>query len=130
MKAKQILLISGLLMISTFFNTSSFGQTKDQIVRIAKIKVNADQLDSYKAALKEGIEAAVRIESGVLAYYAVSDKNNPTNITILEVYANLASYKAHIETPHFKKYKATTQNMIESLELVDVDVVDFVTKRE
>jgi quinol monooxygenase YgiN len=117
-------------MFSTLLNTSSFGQTKDQIVRIAKIKVHADQLDSYKSALKEGIEAAVRIESGVLAYYAVSDKDNPSNITILEVYANLASYKAHIETPHFKKYKATTQHMIESLELVDVDIVDFVTKRE
>ena len=80
--------------------------------------------------VKEGIEAAVQIESGVLAYYAVSDKNKPTNITILEVYANAASYKAHIETAHFKKYKTATQNMIESLELVDVDVIDFVSKRQ
>jgi quinol monooxygenase YgiN len=41
----------------------------------------------------------------------------PTNITILEVYAD--AYKAHLDSPHFKKYKSATQEMVKSLELVD-----------
>jgi quinol monooxygenase YgiN len=126
---KRLFLILILFMLSLFFSKQSSAQSKDQIVRIAKIKINPDQLESYKAALKKGIETAVRIEPGVLACYAVSDKNNPAHITILEVYANADAYKAHLETPHFKKYKTTTQKMVKSLELVDVDVIDFVTKQ-
>ena len=31
----------------------------------------------------------------------------------------LAPHKTHLETPHFKKYKADTQEMVKSLKLVD-----------
>jgi 4-carboxymuconolactone decarboxylase len=42
------------------------------MVRIAKIVVDQAQVESYKAALKEEIEASVRLEPGVLTLYAVS----------------------------------------------------------
>jgi len=122
-------LVVTILIIATIFTNTAFGQSDEQMVRIAKLTIDPEQLIQYHEALKEGIEAAVRIEPGVLAYYAVADKGNPTEITILEVYANVDSYKAHIETPHFKKYKATTQNMVKSLKLIDVDVIDFVIKK-
>ena len=129
MKTSRIFFWFGAMLISaSFFNNCAVAQSKDQMVRIAKIQIAPDKLEAYNAALKEGIETAVRLEPGVLAYYAVSDKNNPANITILEVYASIDAYKAHIETPHFKKYKATTQAMVTSLELVDVDVISFISK--
>jgi len=90
-------------------------------MRIAKITVDSSQLEPYMAALKEQMKAALKLEKkGVLAYSAVYDKNNPTHITILETYASVAAYKAHIQTNHFKKYKATVENMVKSLELTDV----------
>lgn len=98
-------------------------QQKTQMVRLAKIQVDPSQLEKYNAALKEQMTAAVSIEPGVLTYYAVADKNNPSRITILEIYADTAAYKAHIETPHFKKYKETVKDMVKSLELVDVDLI-------
>src|SRR5579875_1959836 len=65
--------------------------------------------EHYKAALRERIEAAVRLEPGVLTLYAMSVKDHPEQIRVLEVYASPAAYQAHLETPHFKKYKSTTQ---------------------
>jgi 4-carboxymuconolactone decarboxylase len=44
-------------------------------------------------------------------------------IFILEIYANQEAYKAHLETPHFKKYKATTKEMVKSLELIRVEPI-------
>jgi quinol monooxygenase YgiN len=38
---------------------------------------------------------------------------------VFEVYPDVAAYKAHLETAHFKKYKATTQDMVKSLALRD-----------
>ena len=92
---------------------------KNQMVRLAKLVIDSTQLESYKAALREEIEASVRLEPGVLTLYAVSEKNNPTHITILEIYADEDAYKAHIQTPHFLKYKTGTKEMVKSLELVE-----------
>ena len=41
-----------------------------------------------------------------------------THITILEIYADTTAYKAHLQTPHFIKYKTGTKDMVKSLELV------------
>ena len=98
-------------------------QQKNQMVRLAKIKVDPLQLDKYNIALKEQIATAVRVEKGVLTYYAVADKNAPSQITILEIYADTAAYELHIATTHFKKYKETVKDMVKSLELVDVNLI-------
>ncbi|RAI92025.1 putative quinol monooxygenase [Algoriphagus yeomjeoni] len=103
-------------------------QNQPQVVRMAKLKIHPEMLDNYKAFLKEEIETSVRIEPGVLALNAVSDKNDPTSITILEIYANQAAYLAHLETAHFLKYKNGTSQMVKSLELVEVEEIALRSK--
>ncbi|QIP14181.1 antibiotic biosynthesis monooxygenase [Spirosoma aureum] len=98
---------------------NALAQEKKQLVRLAKLVIDSAQLNTYKTALKEEIEASVRLEAGVLTLYAVAEKDNPTHITILEIYADTAAYMAHVKTPHFLKYKTATQSMVKSLELVE-----------
>jgi quinol monooxygenase YgiN len=93
---------------------------KSHKLRIARIIVDARFLEEYKEMLKESIEAALSAEKGVLALNAVYDKENPAHITVFEAYDNEEAYLFHIETPHFKKYKTTTQDIVQSLELIDV----------
>jgi quinol monooxygenase YgiN len=94
-------------------------QQKGQMVRLAKLVVDSTQLENYVAYLKEEIETSVRVEPGVLTLYAVAEKDKPTHITILEIYADSTAYKAHLKTPHFIKYKTGTSMMVKSLELVE-----------
>lgn len=94
-------------------------QEKGQLVRLAKLVIDSAQLEPYRALLREGIETSVRVEPGVLTLYAVAEKNRPTHITILEIYANEDAYQSHIKTPHFLKYKNGTREMVKTLELVD-----------
>ncbi|GAA3975782.1 hypothetical protein GCM10022210_27930 [Mucilaginibacter dorajii] len=98
------------------------------MVRTAKIEVDPAQLEQYNAALKEQMKMAVSEEPGVLSYYAVADKEHPSHITILEIYADSAAYKSHIETAHFKKYKATVKDMVKSLELTNLDIIGVAKK--
>ena len=91
---------------------STHAQQKDLVVRIAKLQIDSSQLENYKLALKEHAETAVRVEPGVLNLYAVYEKNNPTHVTVFEIYANEAAYKSHLQTPHFLKYKAATRAMV------------------
>jgi quinol monooxygenase YgiN len=119
---KKILMV--VIVATTLFTVGgAFAQKKIQMVRLAKIQIDPAHLEQYNAALKEQMSTAVKLEPGVLTYYAVADKNNPAHITILEIYADTAAYQSHIQTPHFKKYKAAVQNMVKSLELVDVDLI-------
>lgn len=98
-------------------------QEKNQMVRLAKLVIDSTQLESYKSILKEEIEASVRLEPGVLTLYAVSERDNPMHITILEIYADIDAYEAHLQTPHFIKYKTGTKGMVKSLELVETDPI-------
>ena len=98
-------------------------QDSNRMFRIAKIKVDPVQLEKYTLALREQMNAAIQNEPGVLSYYAVADKKDPSSITIFETYADTAAYNAHILTPHFRKYKEIVKEMVTSLELVDVSLV-------
>ena len=113
-----IVLVLSLASIEVFSQESK--QNK-QMVRLAKVTIDARQLENYKAVLKEEIEASVRLEPGVITLYAVSEKNNPTHFTILEIYADSSAYKSHLQTPHFIKYKTATKDMVKALELVEAD---------
>ncbi|MEY2635651.1 MAG: hypothetical protein RLZZ197_127 [Bacteroidota bacterium] len=97
--------------------------SRDKMYRIAKIKVDVNQLEKYKSALQEQMDAAIKLEPGVLSYTAVSDKKDPSVITIFEVYASPEAYQAHTSASHFKKYKETVKDMVLSLELIDTELV-------
>src|SRR5436190_13923490 len=121
MNIKKIALIVSIavfVMALPFCNYSN--QNKNQMVRLAKLVIDPTQLENYKALLKEEIEASIRLERGVLTLYAVAEKNDPTHITILEIYADTVAYESHLLTPHFMKYKNGTKDMVESLELAEV----------
>jgi quinol monooxygenase YgiN len=118
-------IISIIFLISVFILNSveSKAQNSNIMYRIAKIKVDEKQLENYKTALQEQMNAAIKLEPGVLSYTVVADKKDATSITIFEVYANLDAYQSHIQAPHFKKYKETVKDMVLSLELIDTDLI-------
>ncbi|MCQ1573322.1 antibiotic biosynthesis monooxygenase [Neorhizobium galegae] len=93
------------------------------MVRIAELEIDPAQIDTYRALLAEEIEASVDNEPGVLMLHAVSEKERPEQVRILEVYANREAYEAHLQTPHFLKYKKCTADMVKSLRLIDADPV-------
>ena len=113
---KQLTFI--LLSLMLHSKVSAQDESK-QMVRLAKLVIDSAQLKRYHTFLKEEIETSVNVEPGVLTLYAVSEKEKPTHITILEIYASVEAYKKHIQTPHFLKYKNGTKDMVKSLELVE-----------
>ena len=91
----------------------------DGIVRLSKIEVYPQYLDEYIKYVTEVGEISLRTEPGVLTMYAVSEKENPYQITILETYASREAYDKHIASAHFQKYKQGTLHMVKSLVLSD-----------
>jgi quinol monooxygenase YgiN len=115
-------------LMALFSAASVSGQQNGLVVRMAKLQIDSAQLENYKAALKEHAETAVRVEPGVLTLYAVYEKNNPTHVTVFEIYASQEAYQAHLKTAHFIKYKTSTKDMVKSLELVETVPIALETK--
>ena len=120
---KRILLTTLFLSIFNFLSLTATAQVDTKMYRIAKIKVDSNQLERYKVALNEQMNTAIELEPGVLSYTVVADKKDSSSITIFEVYASLEAYQSHIATPHFKKYKETVKDMVLSLELIDTELI-------
>ena len=91
----------------------------DGIVRLSRIEVYPQFLDEYIKYVTEVGEISLRTEPGVLTMYAVGEKENPCQITILETYASREAYDRHIASAHFQKYRQGTLHMVKSLELTD-----------
>ncbi len=127
---RQGVIFITILIFSLAIHLTGQGQSKNQMVRLAKIKVDPAQLEKYSTALKEQMATAIKLEPGVLTYYAVSDKKDPSNITILEIYADTTAYQSHILTDHFKRYKEIVKEMVTSLELVDVNLIGYNKKTD
>lgn len=100
----------------------------DGIVRLSKIEVYPQHLDEYMKYATEVGEVSLRTEPGVLTMYAVSEKENPCMVTILETYANKEAYEKHIASEHFRKYKQGTLHMVKSLVLSNQTPLNPVNK--
>lgn len=118
--------LPALLMATMLFCTTnvSIAQRQDMLVRISEIEVYPHYLEEYKAILKYEAEASVRLEEGVIAIFPMFQKEDPTQVRILEMYKDEQAYQAHLKTKHFLEYKTTTLHMVKSLRLVDMDVLD------
>ncbi|MEA5605216.1 putative quinol monooxygenase [Nostoc sp. UHCC 0252] len=124
----QKLLVLFLILIIMFvsYNAAS-AQQKEMIVRISEIEIDSNYLEEYKAILKEESEASVRLEPGVISIFPMYQKENPTEVRILEIYASREAYESHLKTPHFQRYKTTTLKMVKLLKLVDMETMDAKT---
>jgi len=99
----------------------------DMMVRISEIEIVPEYLEIYKEILKEEAAASVKVEPGVLAIFPMWQIENPTQLRIVEIYADKEAYQKHLQTSHFQHYKTTTLPMVKSLKLVDMKALDEAT---
>ena len=126
MTGRQGLLLGTSLVASLFLSASQCAAGEPvggPVVRIAELEIEPAQLDAYKIALKEEIEISIRVEPGVLTLYAVSLKEHPEQIRLFETYKDAAAYESHLQSPHFKKYKNRTHQMVKLLTLVETEPI-------
>ncbi|MBD8082597.1 carboxymuconolactone decarboxylase family protein [Chryseobacterium sp. GCR10] len=96
----------------------------DMMIRISEIEIVPEFLEEYKSILKEEASASVKLEKGVIAIFPMYQKENKSQIRIIEIYADQEAYQFHLQTPHFQLYKKSTLKMVKSLKLIDMESLD------
>lgn len=116
-----------LVFMSTFNITQINAQNQsnqDMMVRIAEIEIYPQYLNEYKEILKEEAAASILKEAGVISIFPMVIQSDSNQIRIIEIYATKEAYQSHLKTPHFQHYKSSTQKMVRTLKLVDMEALD------
>ena len=126
MNLQRVLLVISIILLGNSCDNmkpKAFN-SNEMIIRISEIGIDSIYLNEYIRILKDESESSVRLEPGVISIYPMFQKENPTEIRILEIYANKEAYESHLQTPHFKIYKTSTLKMVKSLKLIDMRAID------
>jgi len=129
MKLATVSKLAGTLLVLALSGGVTAGEAPVPLVRIAELEIDPAQLEKYKAAVREEMEISVRVEPGVLAIYSVALKEDATKLRFFEIYADEAAYRAHIASPHFRKYVEITKDMIRSRKLIETVPVQLSAKK-
>jgi (4S)-4-hydroxy-5-phosphonooxypentane-2,3-dione isomerase len=89
------------------------------LARAESLYINAvpGQIENYLAALKENGAAAVQGEPGCREFNITVSQKDPNHVFIFEVYDSAAAFDAHRQTDHFKKYAASTKDLVAKREV-------------
>jgi quinol monooxygenase YgiN len=131
MSARWLLTLGAMALTAGFTSlhrSASDAPLRRPVVRLAELQIDPAQLDQYLAFLRAEIATSIRVEPGVLTLYAVQLKGEPTHVRLFEMYADSNAYQAHIDSPHFRKYKVGTAAMVKSLVLHETDPIMLGTK--
>ena len=80
MRIKQALLLCAPALFLMMNECAVADEKGGPFVRLAELEIDSAHLERFKASAKKQIEAAVRLEPGVLALYAAFVKDNPALI--------------------------------------------------
>src|SRR5271163_1247586 len=91
--------------------STALAQSARPYVNAVDVDIVPGQIDNYVAALQENGAAAVH-EPGCRDFIITVSQKDPNHVFIFEVYDDAAALEAHRATDHFKKYAATTKDMV------------------
>lgn len=115
---------SFLIALILLTSCNIFAQKSRLMIRISEIEIDSNYVKEYNSILKEESRESMKLEPGVISIYPMYEKENPTQVRILEIYADRNAYESHLKTSHFQKYKTTTLKMVKSLKLIDMQPID------
>jgi autoinducer 2-degrading protein len=97
-------------------------QAPGMYVNAVDLDIIPAEREKYLAALSENGKASVT-EPGCRQFNIQVLASDPNHVFIYEMYDNEAALQAHRATDHFKKYAATTANMVAKREARPMTVV-------
>lgn len=97
-------------------------------IRLAQLRIEPTQLEAFKVAAYTLGQAAILLESGCLALYAVADQIEPSHFTVFEIYRDEAAYQIHLQSEHFIAFHFQTSGMVLERQLTTVTPMSLFNK--
>jgi len=74
--------------------------------------IRPEAFAAFKPLMLENAQASLRDEPGCRQFDVSVPVENPARIFLYEIYDDEAAFKAHVASPHYKRFAAATKEMI------------------
>ncbi|WOB24512.1 MULTISPECIES: antibiotic biosynthesis monooxygenase [Xanthomonas] len=91
------------------------------VVRLFELQTDPARAQVFDVAGRDNMQASLRDEPGVLAMHAVASLSTPGLAYVLELYADQAAYRRHVETAHYRRFLESTRSLVTDKRLVEID---------
>ncbi|MGB9097669.1 putative quinol monooxygenase [Erwinia sp.] len=108
-------------VVPQFLVDKQIVQSDKTINNFVIVDVKPELGQAFRDVVLPEMAQSIKLEEGVLAMYAVTDKANPERWYFYEIYASEEAYQAHRLTPHFKEYIEQTAEMTTFKEAIAIE---------
>ncbi len=85
------------------------------------INIKPEHVDAFIAASVGDAEGSTRDEPGCFRFDMLQDLETPSRFYLYEVYRDEAAFQAHLEAPHFLKWREEVQSFFDGdLQRIDM----------
>lgn len=120
--AKQLTETTPMLLLEKPY-AWQFDSEHPAFINIAHITVKSADRQAFFTAVQQEMQQTMAKEEGVLAMYAVTEKDQPNQWIFVEIYQSENAYQQHRATPHFLAYLAQTADMTASKSVQNIQGV-------
>jgi quinol monooxygenase YgiN len=78
------------------------------------LKIKAEHREAFVEAMLGDATGSVRDEPGCLRFDVIQDEEDPNTLYLHEVYRDKTAFEAHLEAPHFLKWRETVKDWFAS----------------
>jgi quinol monooxygenase YgiN len=89
----------------------------DMLIVVVQVRVKAECLEEFEAAILENAARAVEREPGCLGFEVNQRGDDPAEWLFYERYTDAAAFEAHRRAPHFLAYQAVAERVLLSKSL-------------
>lgn len=116
------LLVAGVTLFQLSTREAAAQAGGGLFVNAVHLDIKPADMPKFMEAIKENGAASVH-EPGCRTFNIHVSASDPNHVFLYEVYDNAAALDAHRQTPHFKKYAATTKDMVAKRDVRPMTVV-------
>jgi autoinducer 2-degrading protein len=120
-------LLAGGAFVLPLSTHDAAAQSSGVYINAVDLDIAPDQMAKFIEAVKENGANSVK-EPGCREFNITVLANNPSHVFLYEVYDNAAALDAHRNTEHFKKFAATTANMVTGRNVRAMSLIAFNAK--
>lgn len=90
----------------------------------AVIHIEPGSLETYLPALLKNARSALATEPGCSRFDVLLEDGKDDEVTVYEIYADKASFDAHIQSPHYLAMRAEVGHLIKRLDFRTLRLVE------
>ena len=79
-------------------------------VIVAPIQIKEGHREAFIEAMLDDAKGSVRDEPDCLRFDVIQDGSDPNRIWLYEIYVDEAAFQAHLQAPHFIKWRDTAKD--------------------